>query len=199
MKKIFFIAVLAAVGIQAAAQQGLKDSIKNTYRNEVLLRPLSFFVGGFEVGYGRITKNNKGNFRLLAGYFFSENAITYDGRFDEASNMEGFKVEAQYLGTRPVDGGTRYYAGGYSYFKTISLDIKDNLRSYTANGSALGLGIILGIKSYAVDNFFLDFYLGGGPNISLAHTYEDDVDISVLNPYKRAIVPRAGLTVGLSF
>ncbi len=199
MKKHYLLFITLLCTLAANAQQSKRDSLRNSYTQEFLVSPLSFFVGGFEVGYGFTTQ--KTNTKFLAGYYYSENAGSYfDDGITEFSNMEGFRVEAQRLFIKPVNGGLRYYAGGYAVYKTIRMDkqVRSNdVQKLT--GSALGFGLILGARTFAGDNFFFDLFIGGGPNISLDGSNDDDVHIPIVNPYKRGIVPRAGLTFGIAF
>lgn len=198
MKKSFLFIFILLFAFAANAQQSAKDTVRNNYTQEFLLSPLSFFVGGFEIGYGIVRP--KTNTRLLAGYYFSENAVSYGESYN---NMEGFRLELQHLFLKPVDGGMRYYAGGYGIYKSISMDKRqfggNNPRTVAVSGSAVSFGIILGVRSFVADNFFFDLYAGGGPTISLNDNNVDDVHIDIVNPYKRGINPRLGLTFGIAF
>lgn len=196
MKKISILAVLLVITLAANAQQSHKDTIRNNYTREFMLNPLPFFVGGFEIGYGIVQE--KSNTRVFAGYYFSEEPGSYSSSY---TNMEGFRAEIQHLFIKPIDGGMRYYAGGFGTFKTIKMDKNESLpsRTSTVNGTAISFGVLIGFRSFVADNFFFDLYLGGGPTIPLNSTFEDEVHIPVVNPYKRSINPKAGLTFGIAF
>lgn len=191
------------------AQQTEKDSLSNTYKKEFLLNAASFAVGGFEIGYGQI-KNNRNN-RLFLGYYFSESPDFYGTEeflplATEYKNMEGFRAEFQHLFMKPTKSQLRYYGGGYAVFKTIRMDISKTAFSsstttsidYTANAVSGGFGIIGGVRAYIIDNFFVDIYLGGGVIIPFSSKNIDDVHLDVLNPYKRSINPRAGISLGIA-
>lgn len=200
MKKIIvlLIVALAFTATKAQSYSHRKDSVRNTYHKEVLLNPFSFFVGGFEMGYGVINPANNRITRLFAGYYFTEAADSYGDNF---RNMEGGRFELQHLFTKPVDGAMRFYAGGFAVYKTINMEKRiGNTQNYsTVNGSALSFGLIVGARNYVADNFFLDLFIGGGPTIGLNRSNEDDVHLDIVNPYKRSINPRAGFTFGISF
>ena len=150
--------------------------------------------------------------RLYAGYYFQENPVAYDDDdFGSPSvnyrNMEGVRLEAQYLFFKPTNAGLRFFMGGYANYKTISMDITPTssngssllTSNYTAKGSSLRLGILLGLRSYLIDNFFFDLYAGGGVNFSLNQQYEEDVNLDIVNPYKKAIGPKGGFSLGVAF
>jgi hypothetical protein len=220
MKKIFLLTFcLFFVGQAFSQRQRQRDSINNNYRREFMINPLSFFVGGFELGYTKISPDRIGT-RLYAGYYFSENAGSYGDNNNTSSssssstavsanykNMEGARLELQVFKMQPSKSDFLLYYGGYAVYKFINLDVSKTSNiggatttvDYKAKGAALGLGLILGMRNYVHDNIFLDIYAGGGLNLSLNHMYEDDVNISLVNPYKRSINPRAGISVGVSF
>ncbi|MDL5049500.1 hypothetical protein QQ054_26130 [Oscillatoria amoena NRMC-F 0135] len=214
MKKIFLPLLLLCI-IQTASAQKTRtaDSLRNSYKREFLLSPLSFFVGGFEVGYGMI--NSKGrNLRFIGGYYFSENPGAYNEDEPLTStptytrkNMEGARLEVQYLLMKPSTNGMRFYGGPYGVVKTISMDVSRTINgsstvttlNYKARATAVSAGIILGMRQYVMDNIFFDAYIGGGVNIPVSSEKIDDVHLDVVNPYKRSINPRAGITFGYAF
>lgn len=220
MKKFLFFAVLLAITVTAFGQrrQHMRDSIRNTYRQEFLLNPFPFFVGGFEVGYGNINAKQR-NHRIFAGYYYSDNPGFYndeEGNNGTVSstvdvtykNMEGFRIEGQYLFMRPTDGDIRLYFGPYAIFKTMSIDVSRVDRSsptvsqtinYTARGTSGSFGVLLGLRTYLTDNFFVDYYVGGGLTIPFSGSNIDDVHLDVVNPYKKSINPRLGVSVGYAF
>lgn len=193
------VAILGVMALGAQAQQSSKrDSTLNEYRNEFILNPLSFFVSGFELGYGAIFPDGF-NFRVIGGYYISESAAAYNDKF---KNMEGFRVECQYLGLKPVKSSSRYYLGGYANYKQISLEKESSLspnRFDKLHASAVGFGVLMGIRQYNSGGFFFDFYIGGGPTISVDNTNAEEAHIPIVNPYKRSINPRAGLSIGILF
>jgi hypothetical protein len=199
MKKWIMVAILGVMALGAQAQQSSKrDSTLNEYRNEFILNPLSFFVSGFELGYGAIFPDGF-NFRVIGGYYISESAAAYNDKF---KNMEGFRVECQYLGLKPVKSSSRYYLGGYANYKQISLEKESSLspnRFDKLHASAVGFGVLMGIRQYNSGGFFFDFYIGGGPTISVDNTNAEEAHIPIVNPYKRSINPRAGLSIGILF
>lgn len=199
MKKWLIVAILCAFAVSAQAQQSSKrDSALNEYRNEFILNPLSFFVSGFELGYGAIFPDGF-NFRVIGGYYISETASSYSNQF---KNMEGFRVECQYLGLKPVKSSSRYYLGGYANYKQISLERESAFNSNRfdkLHASAVSLGVLLGVRQYNSGGFFFDFHLGGGPTISIDNTNAEEAHIPIVNPYKRSINPRAGLSIGILF
>lgn len=199
MKKWIMVVILGVVALGVQAQQSSKrDSALNEYRNEFILNPLPFFVSGFELGYGAIFPDGF-NFRVIGGYYISESASSYS---DEFKNMEGFRVECQYLALKPVRSSSRYYLGGYANYKQISLEKEsapNSNRFDKLHASAVGFGVLLGIRQYNSGGFFFDLYLGGGPTISVDNTNAEEAHIPLVNPYKRSINPRAGLSIGILF
>jgi len=219
MKKIFLLSVAVLLFSSAFSQKKALDSLRNTYKRGFMINPFSFFVGGFELGYGMMNSRMR-EAKIYAGYYFLENPGPYNDRDNNSTittnpnattfkNMEGARFEVQYLFFRPAEDALRYFVGGYATFKTIKMDVSkvnntsggsSTIRTdYTARGSALGVGIVLGIRGYIMDNLFVDIYTGGGINFSLDHRYEDDVNLDVVNPYKKAIIPRGGLSLGIAF
>ena len=82
--------------------------------------------------------------------------------------MEGFRLELQHLFIKPVKNDSRYYAGPYAVYKTITMNRGEKpLPVKALNSSALSFGVLLGVRTFVVDNFFFDFYFGGGPTIGL--------------------------------
>jgi hypothetical protein len=214
MKKVIILVFCLFTVAQLSAQrQRLRDSVNNSYRREFLINPLSFLVGGFEVGYTKISPERVAT-RIYAGYYFSENAGSYDGNGSSTNgtsakykNMEGARFEIQLLKMKPAKSDFLIYYGGYAVYKFINLDVNKTTTTgsstttidYVAKGSALSFGLVIGMRNYVHENIFLDMYAGGGMNISLNHMYEEDVHLPVVNPYKRSINPRAGISVGISF
>lgn len=199
MKKWLIVVILSIITFSVHAQQSSKrDSVLNEYRNEFILNPLPFFVSGFELGYGAIFPDGF-NFRVIGGYYISESASSYSDQF---KNMEGFRVECQYLGLKPVKSSSRYYLGGYANYKQISLEKESPLNSSRfdkLHASAVGFGVLLGVRQYNSGGFFFDLYLGGGPTISIDATNAEEAHIPLVNPYKRSINPRAGMSIGILF
>lgn len=182
----------------AYSQSKKLDSLRTTYTQEFILNPLPFFVGGFEVGYGAVTPTTLK--RATIGYYFSEEAPSYGS---DLTNMEGIRIDLQYLKLKPMDGGMRFFLGGYLNYKAISMDkeIQDVTTSKTVSvsGSAISVGVLFGMRTFLEENFFIDMYAGGGPTISLNRANEDDVHLPFVNPYKRSINPRLSLSVGIAF
>lgn len=211
MKKIFLPLLLLCIIQTAFAQKGrTADSLRNTYNREFLLNPLPFFVGGFEIGYGMINTKSR-SLRFIGGYYFSENPGAYNDEEPLSSsptyvrkNMEGARLEVQYLLMKPTTSGMRFYGGPYGVLKTISMDVSRTINgsstvttlNYKARATAISAGIVLGMRQYVMDNIFFDAYIGGGINIPVSSEKIDDVHLDVVNPYKRSINPRAGLTFG---
>ncbi len=199
MKKLIFSILALSIVLCAKAQSHHKDSVRNTYRQEVLLNPFAFFVGGFEMGYGKINAANNRLTRGFAGYYISENAEPYG---DDFKNMEGARFEIQHLFIKPTDGRLRYYAGGFLVYKTIKIDkkVSPTVNYFeTIKGSAVSFGLIVGVRNYVADNFFIDLFIGGGPTIPVGGGDGEYINLDVVNPYKRSINPKAGLTFGIAF
>lgn len=196
--KIILPIILLFVVVSSNAQLRQKDSVLNSYHKEVLLNPFSFLVGGFEMGYGVTNDAKKRITRFFAGYYISENAESYG---DDFKNMEGARFEVQHLFTKPIDRSVRYYVGAFAVYKTIKIEHKvgpANSRYETLRGGAFSFGLMVGMRNYVTDNFFIDYFIGGGPTIPIGGDGEH-INLDVVNPYKRSINPRAGLTLGLSF
>lgn len=179
------------------------DSIRNSKTRHFVIHPLSFFVSGFELGYGKTLNKGYEMFKVVAGYYFSDDPWAYS----KGREMEGYRFEFQYLFTKPIDGGIRYYLGGYFTYKSISMGIEEDFSlngnppaiARTAKAAASGLGIMFGTHGYILDNFYVDLYMGGGPTFALNRSGEEDVHLAIANPYKRSINPRFGLSLGISF
>lgn len=211
MKKVLLtLLTLMLFSVTSFAQQTAKDSIKDTYRKEFLLNATSFFVGGFEIGFGGVKNNTIA--RMFLGYYFLESPEFYNsGDFTttvEYKNMEGLRQEFQFLFLKPTSSQLRYFGGGYAIYKSIKMDVSrltTNTQgttistNYTANANAVSVGVLGGVRSYMIENFFVDFYVGGGITFPVSGENIDDVHLDILNPYKRSINPRAGITFGLAF
>jgi hypothetical protein len=210
VKKRFLFAILLVVfSFSAFAQQRVTDSLNNTYKQEILLNPINFIAGGFEVGYGKIRGNK--NMRLLVGYYFLEEPSFLDDddfSVDEKyTNMEGFRGEFQYLYLAPTRNNFRYYVGGFITLKNISLQVSKKVTmptssittEYTAKAFAGSLGIIFGTRIYTYENIFVDVFTGGGLTIPFSSSNIDDVNFGAISPVKKSINPRGGLTLGYAF
>lgn len=213
MKKHFLAIIVLLVACQLVngqyRKQKDKDSANNTYNQAFLINPLNFFVGGFEIGYEKI-KNTK-SYKLFGGYYFLDNPSFYEDPdpviSDKYANLEGFRLEFQYLHIKPVKNDFRYYGGAYAVAKGMSMDVSRTAAGssstvttdYTARAFSGSLGVIAGVRTYIYENIFMDAFIGGGITFPFSGSFIDDIHIDVVNPFKRSINPRAGFSVGIAF
>lgn len=177
---------------------------------ELIVFPLSFFVSGIEAGIEQPISTKK-SFRASLGYFISFDANAYNNFSDadiEFSEMDGFRAEFQYRGySRNMLARDNFFVGLFGVFKSVSLDgvMVEELpgggfvnEQIVINAQAISLGMLLGYKIRMYDFLSLDFHFGGG----ITPTNMGDVveaHIPHVNPYRKSINLKAGLTVGVTF
>jgi hypothetical protein len=189
------------------------SSVNNTDpvpKLELIVFPLSFFVSGIEAGIEQPI-DAKRSFRASLGYFISFDANAYNNFSDQNidfSEMDGFRAEFQFRGySRNMLARDNFFVGLFGVFKTVSLDgvRLDEIpgggflnEQIVINSQALSLGMLLGYKIRMYDFLSLDFHFGGGITPS---NLGDAVEAHIphLNPYRKSINLKAGLTVGVTF
>ncbi len=189
------------------------SSVNNTDpvpKLELIVFPLSFFVSGIEAGIEQPI-DAKRSFRASLGYFISFDANAYNNFSDQNidfSEMDGFRAEFQFRGySRNMLARDNFFVGLFGVFKTVSLDgvRLDEIpgggflnEQIVINAQAISLGMLLGYKIRMYDFLSLDFHFGGGITPS---NLGDAVEAHIphLNPYRKSINLKAGLTVGVTF
>ena len=186
----------------------LEESSK-PLNHELIVFPLSFAVSGFELGGEFVTKERR-TIRFSAGYFISNSANAYNS-FGNTENffetMEGFRTEAQYrFYSRDFEAKDNFYLGLFGVFKSVTLQgekqVFNPINGSTTNtpitleSSALSLGLLLGYRVRLHDVFSMDFHFGGGITPTSIGDAEE-AHINQVNPYKKSINVRAGMTFGI--
>ena len=181
-------------------------------QTELVVFPLSFVISGFELGIesNSFMRKNNQTFRFSAGYFYSHKASLYNDRNwsyeSEFSEMESFRGEIQYrIYTRNFASPDNIFFGASAVYKTIAMDKVDYDRdswpntmisNTTINSSSLSLGILMGYRTRIYDIISMDFFFGGGFTPTNIGDYEE-AHIDHLNPFRKSINLRAGITVGI--
>ena len=208
MKKLILFLSLF-VSTSGVFAQTAEDSIRYNHnpKHNIYVKPLDFFIGGFSMGYERIF--DRGALKTDLGYYFNEEPSFYDG-----SNLEGFKAEVAYkVFYKTFQEGEvhlRPYFAAYGLFKNASIEeptlSQDAQNSFitqfrTARASAMGIGVLIGVQAFVYNGFTVDFYVGGGifTPVSGDDRDLDALDLNIVNPYNKAVAPRANLTLGYSF
>lgn len=171
---------------------------------------MSFFVSGIEAGIEQPIDAKK-SFRASLGYFISYNANAYNNFSDENiefSEMDGFRAEFQFRGySRNMMARDNFFVGLFGVFKSVSLDgVRvveipggGNLNEQIViNAQAISIGMLLGYKIRMYDFLSVDFHFGGGITPT---DMGDAVEAHIphVNPYRKSINLKAGLTVGVTF
>lgn len=199
MKQTLFLAVFLISIINASFAQ---DSLIYTKpftakRIAISLVPQSFFASGLEAAVETMI-GPKGSIKLYGGYYTAEDHYWYE----RAGSMTGYKLELQprlYINgdERGLNG---FFFGALINYRNTQLNDyeKDNiLRDIDAR--ALGVGFVFGQQIIAESGFSFEWFIGGSL-ISPLNTYDaDKVHLTLVNPYKRGIVPKAGLSIGYAF
>lgn len=181
-------------------------------QTELVVFPLSFVISGFELGIesNSFMRKNNQTFRFSAGYFYSHKASLYNDwnwlYESEFSEMESFRGEIQYrIYTRNFASPDNIFFGASAVYKTIAMDKVDYDRdswpntmisNTTINSSSLSLGILMGYRTRIYDIISMDFFFGGGFTPTNIGDYEE-AHIDHLNPFRKSINLRAGITVGI--
>lgn len=168
-------------------------------RTAIAIVPQTFFRSGLEAAVEQMI-GNKVSLKLFGAYYTAEDHFLYP----DAESMSGFKLELQprlYINgaEKGLDGfffGTsvNYRLTDLMGFRTNNTDPKMNI-----SAEALGVGFVFGQQVISNNGFSFEWLIGGNL-ISPLNKYESDkVHLSLINPYKRGIVPRAALSIGYAF
>jgi hypothetical protein len=186
-----------------------------TPRFEIVFFPLSFFVSGLEAGI-EFPVRERQHLRLSAGYFYSYSAGAYnnfgtisDNDFNYTYNeMEGFRTEAQYRFYWYNEGAyENFYVSPFAVFKSVNLNVDRQPSSWGSTGplpaqnielnsSAASFGVVFGVRAIMFNKVSLDVNLGGGITPINIGDYEL-AHIEQINPYRRSIHFKGGLTLGI--
>lgn len=208
MKKLTLVLSFFVTTLSVFAQTE-QDSVIYSHnpKHNIYVKPLDFFIGGFSIGYERIF--DQGAFKTDLGYYFNEEPSFYDG-----TNLEGFRAEVAYkVFYKTFNEGevhVRPYFAAYGLFKYASIEepsfSQDAQNSFvtqftTARASAMGIGVLIGAQAFVYNGFTVDLYIGGGifAPVSGDDRDLDALDLDIVNPYNKAVAPRANLTLGYSF
>jgi hypothetical protein len=195
-KKIFIVLLLAFSGQLALAQDEPQES---TYlrKTAVTLVPQSFFASGLEAAVEQMV-GSKLSFKVYGAYYTMEDHWWYR----RAESMTAYKLEVQpriYINSedRGLEG---FFFGGSVNYRQIKLDDyeKDNIVS-DIEAEALGIGFVFGQQIIANSGFAFDWFVGGSLISPLNDYNEDRVHIGLVNPYKRGIMPKFGISLGYAF
>ena len=179
------------------------------YKKMIHLNPLALTIGGFEVGYERVT-TKKESFYINAGYYLSSEAGALDLK-DEYSNMNGFRLEVQYRFYRKPNNYIRnVYLAPFANFKTVSADYNRYIynssppygsTTVTENRSAttVSFGYMLGMRRSVFENIYMDLGIGGGIFLPVSGDNHKDLNIGLFSPYQKGVQFKAsfGFSIAL--
>ncbi|MCB0514921.1 MAG: DUF3575 domain-containing protein [Chitinophagales bacterium] len=197
MKKLWLL-LLCFTFLPASKVVAQNEDTERVYTHVLSIHPFSFTVGGFEMGYEFATRFPN-SLRVQAGYFLSGNAPGLDGK-----NLEGLKLETQYRfylqeKKLPLRGG---YVAPYALYKQMQFESYEynnfNNQYVEKQGSAWGAGVLLGTQGNIGKRTTIDLYVGGGVVAPIDDKDVEQIDIPIVNPYKKAIVGRVSLTIGVA-
>lgn len=179
------------------------------YKKMIHLNPLALTIGGFEMGYERVT-TKKESFYINAGYYLSSEAGALDLK-DEYSNMNGFRLEVQYRFYRKPNNYIRnVYLAPFANFKTVSADFNRYIynssppygsTTVTENRSAttVSFGYMLGMRRSVFENIYMDLGIGGGIFLPVSGDNHKDLNIGLFSPYQKGVQFKAsfGFSIAL--
>lgn len=179
------------------------------YKKMIHLNPLALTIGGFEMGYERVT-TKKESFYINAGYYLSSEAGALDLK-DEYSNMNGFRLEVQYRFYRKPNNYIRnVYLAPFANFKTVSADYNRYIynssppygsTTVTENRSAttVSFGYMLGMRRSVFENIYMDLGIGGGIFLPVSGDNHKDLNIGLFSPYQKGVQFKAsfGFSIAL--
>jgi hypothetical protein len=188
----------------AMPKDGLPPTVTRTslYKKMIHTNPLSLTVGGFEMGFEKVTQQ-KESFYIQAGYYLSQAAGSLDVKDDGYSNMNGVRLELQYRFYRKSNNYIKnIFIAPFVNFKTISADFETT--QYSSSGTrttikekraatTVSFGYMMGIRKSVFENVYMDFSIGGGVFIPAAGDSHEKVNIPFVNPYQRGVQFKANL------
>ena len=210
-KSIFLSLILAVSSLSLSAVTKFDEPVTKNglYKKMIHLNPLALTIGGFEMGYERVT-TKKESFYINAGYYLSAEAGALDLK-DEYSNMNGFRLEAQYRFYRKPNNYIRnVYLAPFANFKTVSADYNRYIynssppygsTTVTENRSAttVSFGYMLGMRRSVFENIYMDLGIGGGIFLPVSGDNHKDLNIGLFSPYQKGVQFKAsfGFSIAL--
>lgn len=210
-KSIFLSLMLAVSSLSLSALTKFDEPVTKNglYKKMIHLNPLALTIGGFEMGYERVT-TKKESFYINAGYYLSSEAGALDLK-DEYSNMNGFRLEAQYRFYRKPNNYIRnVYLAPFANFKTVSADYNRYIynssppygsTTVTENRSAttVSFGYMLGMRRSVFENIYMDLGIGGGIFLPVSGDNHKDLNIGLFSPYQKGVQFKAsfGFSIAL--
>ncbi len=200
-----FFWILALFGLSASTLYAQNQDYAPTYQTAFSLQPFAFLGSGLEINVERKIALMT-SLSFIAGYYLSDRPNVYD----EADAMEGLKLELQprfYVNGEPLNG---VFFAPYALYRQISLEnyTRFTFDPVTGQGQtsdenlsaqAGGLGAVFGVSTLVGARLSIGVYGGGGLIIPLSDYEADIFHLTLVNPYRRGIVPRAGMSIGLAF
>lgn len=212
MNKSFFLSLtlaLSSLSLSAVTKFDEPVTKNGLYKKMIHLNPLALTIGGFEMGYERAT-TKKESFYINAGYYLSSEAGALDLK-DEYSNMNGFRLEAQYRFYRKPNNYIRnVYLAPFANFKTVSADhldyIYSNVPPYTStkliqkhSATTVSFGYMLGMRRSIFENIYMDLGIGGGIFLPVSGDNHQELNIGLFSPYQKGVQFKAsfGFSIAL--
>ena len=207
MKKLLFLLFFFVLGSTLTAQNyyDSNDEKKvnsnkqvNQYPGESIMsiEPITFFVGGFVVGYERFLTNTTA-LKFRAGYYYREDADNYD-------YFEGFNLKVnfkKYISDVHENEST-IYISPYALYKQIELkeDNQNLAVPITHEASTASVGVMVGtIIGISDTPFYIDVALGGGMYFPIGTGSHNEVHLDFVNHYKKGVGPQLDFAFGYSF
>ncbi len=210
-KSILFSLILAVSTFSLSAVTKFDEPVTKNglYKKMIHLNPLALTIGGFEMGYERVT-TKKESFYINAGYYLSAEAGALDLK-DEYSNMNGFRLEAQYRFYRKPNNYIRnVYLAPFANFKTVSADhdryIYNSSPPYGStkvsenySATTVSFGYMLGMRRSIFENIYMDLGIGGGIFLPVSGDNHKDLNIGLFSPYQKGVQFKAsfGFSIAL--
>jgi hypothetical protein len=194
--KTILIALLILVSQLSWAQEEPQET--NILRKtSVSIVPQSFFGSGLEAAVERMV-GSKLSFKAYGAYYTADDHYWYN----DAESMTQYKLELQpriYINSedRGIEG---FFFGGSVNYRHIKLEDYDyDGIKKDIDAEALGIGFNFGQQVIARSGFSFDWFVGGSLISPLNEYDKEKVHIGLINPYKRGIVPKFGISIGYAF
>jgi hypothetical protein len=197
MKKLLFLVLLCLSGSFTIAQNYYDSDDKKKVNSEkplneyprdniMSIEPISFFIGGFVMGYERFLTTTT-SLKFRAGYFYREDASIYNGY----NYFEGFNLKVNYKKyiSNVHEDETTIYISPYALYKQIKLEESHMGLAVpvTREASTASLGIMVGsIIGIGDTPFYIDLAIGGGMFFPIGTGSHDEAHLGFVNHYKKA-------------
>lgn len=213
MKKLLFLVLFCLSGSITIAQNYYDSDNKkknvnmnkeqNVYPKENILsiEPISFFIGGFVMGYERFMSSTT-SLKIKSGYFYREDPAAYSGDFN---HFEGFNFKMsykKYINDVHENEGNLYISP-FALYKQIELEENNQGLTpvpVTKEARTVGIGVMIGTTMVLDDTpFFIDLAIGGGMYFPTGNGSHDIAHIPIVNHYKKGVGPQLDFSFGYSF